>query len=349
LEQVLFIAVGALGFLFAFVNGFHDGGNVIAASVLSRSLKARTALWFTCVAEFLGPLLVGTAVATTIGREIIDPSCLVPDKGLAPTLFLLSGVVSALTWSLLMWWVGLAPVSSHSLIGGLVGGALAAFGLDSVHWSQLLVKVLLILLISPAVGMLLGLAVSGPPAGGRDGNKRTGPKGVHIASLIFLGASHGTNNAQKAMAVIAMMLMASGSTATFKIPGWVVLGCALALAAGVFVGGWKIAGIRSNRVFRIEPFHALTSQVATGAVVLGASLLGGPVSANQIIKSTILGAGAGDHLKRMHRILVKDIAMAWLISAPASALLAAVIFWCISGALGEGMGRFGELMKVFGQ
>jgi len=349
LEQILCIAVGALAFLFAFINGFHDGGNVIAPSVLSRSLTTRTALCLTCVAAFIGPLLFGTAVATTIGREIIDPSCLLPGRGLAPTLFLLSALVSALTWSLLTWWVGFAPGSSHTLIGALVGGALAAFGLDSVHWSPLFFKVLVILLISPAIGMLLGLAVSGRLVRGRDEKEKVGSKRMQVASLVLLAASHGTNNAQKAMAVITMILLASGSMAVFSVPGWAIVGCAAALAAGVLVGGWRVAKIRGNKAFRIEPVHALTSQVGTGAVVLAATLLGGPVSTGEIVKSTILGVGAGDRPKRMQRVVAKDIAIAWLVSAPASAFLAAVIYWCVSGALGEGMGRFGELMKVFGQ
>jgi PiT family inorganic phosphate transporter len=349
LEHILYIGAWALAFLFAFVNGFHDGGDLIAASVLSRSLTARAALCLTGVAAFIGPLLFGTAVATTIGKEIVDTSCLLPAGGMAPTLFLVSALVSALAWSLLTWWVGIAPGSFHALIGGLVGGALAAFGLEGIHWSPLFFKVLLILFISPVLGMLLGLAFSRVLTRGGEGRRKPGPKKIQVASLFLLAASHGTNNAQKAMALIAMMLLASGSIAVFGVPSWAMLGCAVALAAGVLVGGWRVAKIRGNRVFRIEPVHSLTSQVATSAVVLAATFLGGPVSTGEIVKATILGVGAGDRLKRMHRLVAKDIAMAWLVSAPASAFLAAVIYWCLSGALGEGMGRFGEVMKVFGQ
>jgi PiT family inorganic phosphate transporter len=338
-----------LALVFAFVSGFHDGGNVIAPSVLSRSLRAGTALCLACVAGFIGPFLFGTAVATTIGKEIIHPLCLLPDRGLAPTLFLLSALVSALTWSLLTWWVGFAPGSSHALIGALVGGALAAFGLDGVHWSPLFFKVLAILFIAPAIGMLLGLAVSWRLVRRKGRNHKAGSKAMHVASLLLLAASHGTNNAQKAMAVIAMVLLASGSMTVFRIPGWAIAGCAAALAAGMLLGGWRAAKIRGNKAFGIEPVHALTSQAATAALVLTATLFGGPVSTGEIVKSTILGVGAGDRQKKMHRFVAKDIAIAWLVSAPASAFLAAVMYWCVSGALGEGMGRFGELMKVFGQ
>jgi PiT family inorganic phosphate transporter len=349
LEQILYMAVGLLGFLLAFVNGFHDGGNVIAASVLSRSLAAKSALCFACVAAFIGPLLFGTAVAKTIGREIIDVSYLLPGRGLAPALFLLSALVSALAWSLLTWWVGLAPGSSHALIGGLVGSALAAFGLNSLHWSPLFFKVLAILLISPAMGMLLGWAVSRGLVRRRDVKEKAGSKGRQVAGLLLLAGSHGTNNAQKAMAVISMLLLTSGSITVFKVPVWTIAGCAVALAAGMLVGGWRAAKMGEHKVFSIGPACALTSEVTTGAVVLTATLLGGPVSTGQIVKSTILGAGAGDHSKRMPRLVAKEMAMAWLVSVPASAFLAAVIYWCVSGALGEGMGRFGELMKVFGQ
>jgi PiT family inorganic phosphate transporter len=172
---------------------------------------------------------------------------------------------------------------------------------------------------------------------------------LQVLGLFVLAASHGTNNAQKTMAVITMMLLASGSMTAFEVPVWVLAGCAVALAAGVLVGGWRVARIRGNKVLRIEPVHALASQAATGAVVLTATFLGGPVSTEEIVKCTMVGFGAGDRPKRMPRLVSKDIAMAWLVSAPASAFLAAVVYWCVSGALGEGMGRFGEVMKVFGQ
>ena len=349
MEQILHMMVGALAFVFAFVNGFHDGGNVLAASVLSRSLAAKTALGFACVAAFIGPLLFGTAVARTIGREIIDVSCLVAVRGLAPALFLLSALVSALAWSLLTWWVGLAPGSSHALIGSLVGGALAAFGLEGLHWAPLFFKVLAILLVSPAMGMLLGWAVSRRLARGRASREKAGSKGRQVAGLLLLAGSHGTNNAQQAMALISMLLLASGSMTVFRVPVWVIVGCAVALAAGMLAGGWRSAKMGEHKVFSMGPVRAFTSQVTTGAVVLTATLLGGPVSTGQIVKSAILGAGAGDPPKRMPHLVAKEMAMAWLVSFPASAFLAAVIYWCVSGALGEGMGRFGELMKVFGQ
>jgi len=352
LEQALFILAVGLGFLFAFIAGFHDGGNVIAASVLSRALSPHMALGLACLAEFLGPLLLGTAVATTIGKEVINLAYLDPAGRTVATLFILSGLLSAISWNLLTWWVGMPASSSHALMGGLIGGGIAACGLGIVHWLSLLILVALPLLIAPAAGLFLAYFAMALSSfffkGGRSG-ANAAMKRMQFVSVLLLGAGHGTNSAQRTMAVITMVLLASGSLQEFEVPAWVILGCALSLVSGVSLGGWKIVKIRDNRVFKIQPIHSFFAEAAAGGVILGASLLGSPVSTMHTIKSAIVGVGAGSRGKRPGKMVLKDFIAAWIITTPACAFLAAAIYWTAAGALGQGMGIFESVKRTLGQ
>jgi len=225
LEQVLLILVIALALILAFINGFHDGFNVIANSVLSRSIVPAKALLFACTATFISPLLFGTAVATTIGNVIITPASFGPTSHIAAMLFIFSGLLGAIVWSLMTWWVGMAPSSSHALLGGLVGGGIAAFGFDIVNWSNLLLKAGLFLFMSPLVGIVLAflfMRIGASMSSSAPETKDDFFKKAQWFSLICLSAGHGTNNAQKAMGVIAMVLMISGSIQVFDVPSWTV-------------------------------------------------------------------------------------------------------------------------------
>lgn len=351
-EESLLIFAVALGFVFAFINGFQDGGNVIGASVLSRSLSPHMALILACVAEVLGALMLGTAVATTIGKEVMNLAYLDPERRMVTTLFLLSGLLSAITWNLMTWWVGMPTSSSHALIGGLLGGGIAACGLGIVNWFSLFIMIGLPLLVAPAAGLFFGYLTMALFVllfrGVRSRANRVFKRGQFI-SVLLLGASHGTNSAQKAMAVITMLLLGSGILKAFQVPLWVLVGCALSLVLGVFTGGWKIVRIRDNRIFKIEAVHSFAAQTAAGGVILAASLLGSPVGTMHIVKSSILGVGAGSRDKRPRKMVVKDFIAAWVITTPASAFLAAAIYWTASGTLGQGMGIFEGIMRMLGQ
>lgn len=159
MESMLTVSIVALGFIFAFINGFHDGGNVVATIVSSRSISPRKALFFACMAEFFGPLSLGTAVAVTVGKDIIDLTCFAPSTGLMASTVLMSALVSAIIWDLVTWWVGMPSSSSHALVGGLVGGGIAAFGPDIVKWSALFYKVILVLFVSPIIGISAGSVI----------------------------------------------------------------------------------------------------------------------------------------------------------------------------------------------
>jgi PiT family inorganic phosphate transporter len=301
------------------------------------------------VAEFAGALLLGTAVAKAIGKGLLDPLSLQPAAGLPLILF--SALLGTITWNVLSGWVGMPPSSSHSLLGGLLGGALAAEGLDMVHGSTL-VRLLLVLAAAPLVGVLGGRGAAAcfslllPKR--RDMLNRFCGR-AQWPGLFLLGASHGSNNAQKAMGLILPALPVSGSMASFDAPLWVLAGCGAAMALGVYVGGWDIVKILGNRVFRIEPAHSFISQSVSGGILLAASLMGCPVGGVEVIKSTVMGVGAARRGANVHRLVLRDILVAWAFSLPATGLLSAVIYWTVSGALGKGMGSFDRIMRFLGQ
>ena len=347
MEEILVTSGIVLAFFFAFVSGVHDGGNLVAASVLSRSIAPQRALLLATAAVFVGPLLYGSAVAVTLSDVFLERTILQPSNRVPMCLFLVSGVASATLWNIMTWWVGRPSGSSYTLVGGLLGGAVAAFGFEAIHGWSLLYKVILFLLVSPVVGAMVarfGMAFASP--------LDREPGGLWVRrqglSLLFEGMGHGANNAQKSTAVILMLLLSSGSSSEWQIPLWAVLGCSASLAAGVPVGGWKIARILSGRNFKIQPVHSFMSQVGSGVVLAGANLLGGVVSPNQLVKASVLGTGAGGKKETPWRILGKSMIMAWVVHLPACALIAAATHWCASRALGLSMGSLETIMGGFG-
>jgi len=363
LEPFLVTSGIVLAFFFAFVSGVHDGGNLIASSVLSRSIAPGRALLLATAAVFAGPLFSGSAVAVTLSDVLLKRTILQSSNPVPWCLFLVSGVASATLWNLMTWWVGKPSGSSYTLLGGLLGGAVAAFGFEMIQSWTLLCKVILFLLLGPVLGALLArIAVSmaqlfensGNPSplmgevkggGGDTGNPRIWPQAM---SLVFEGTGHGANNAQKSAAVIFMLLWSSGSSGDGEIPLWAILGCSASLAAGVPVGGWKIARILSGKTYKVAPVHSFAAQLASGIVLAGANLLGGFLSPNQLVKASVLGTGAGGRKGTPWWIFGKNMIMAWFVHFPACALIAATTYWCASRALGLSMGSLETIMGGLG-
>jgi PiT family inorganic phosphate transporter len=315
---ILFIAIALL---FDFLNGFHDSANVVATVIASRAMSPRVALTISAITNFMGPFLFGVAVATTIGTEVVSEEAVTVPTALAALL-------AAIVWNLITWWLAIPSSSSHALIGGFVGAALTGFGISAIQIDGL-IKVLLALLISPILGALLGWIIMAVILFlGQGFSPRINEvfrKGQWITT-ITLGLSHGSNDAQKTMGIITFGLIAFGVLPVFIVPTWVIGASATAIALGTALGGWRLIKTMGAGFYRIRAAHAFSSQVASSAVILSAALLGGPVSTTQVISSSIVGAGAAERLNMVRWGLAGQIAMAWLITIPATALLGGIFF-----------------------
>lgn len=313
LPVVLALALG-----FNFLNGLHDSSSLVATVISSRSLQPRTALVLAALAEFAGPFLFGLAVATTVGSGLLRPDLL--------TLTVLAAALaSAVLWNLLTWYVGMPSSSSHALLGGLMGSAVLAGGAQAIQ-VQGLIRILIALFLSPPLGLLAGFlvmrlilwVVRGATPKVSDTFRR-----LQVPTLIGLGLSHGTNDAQKTMGVIGLALLLADRQGGFEIPLWVVAVSAAAIAFGTSLGGWRLIRTLGGRIYRIRPIHAFASQTSGAGVILVAALLGGPVSTTQVISSAILGVGAADRWGKVRWSILRQMAIAWLLTIPATAILSA--------------------------
>ncbi len=321
---LLAILIG-LALIFDFLNGFHDSANVVATMISSRAMTARAALTLAALANFAGPFLFGVAVAKTIGNEV------------APANFLTIAVViaallSASLWNIITWYFGIPSSSSHALIGGILGAVAVGSGWDVIRLEGL-EKVAIALFVSPLIGFLAGIIIMRLTmwtARGATPKANTFFKQIQIPTATILALSHGTNDAQKTMGIITMGLVALGFQQNFAVPWWVILISAGAIGAGTAMGGWRIIHTLGGKFYRIRPIHSFTSQLTSGAVILAASLLGGPVSTTQVVSSSILGVGAAERRSKVRWGVMSDIILAWVLTVPVTALMAALLYFPIS-------------------
>ncbi len=327
--DIFVCTVVGLVFIFTFINGFHDGCNVVATIIASRSMSPEMALLWASISEFLGAVFLGTAVATTIGKGIIAPQAFTPHSPV-PILLIFSGIICAIVWDLITWLLGLPSSSSHALVGGLAGGGIGAFGLEVINWNVLFYKVILIMFLTPIIGMLAGYILtrlSFTLLADCHPRINNWIKRIQFFSMCFLGASHGTNDAQKSMGLIALILTGYGLLNHFFIPWWVVIGCALAISLGVSSGGWRLIRTVGFRIFKLEPIHSLNAQLAAGSVIYISGLFGSPVSTSQIMSSSVMGVGAAHKFKEVRWIVAKDILLAWLITIPVVSIGSTLLYW----------------------
>jgi PiT family inorganic phosphate transporter len=319
--EPLLIALIAFGLVFDFLNGFHDSSNIVATVISSRALSPRKALYMAATAEFAAPFIFGVAVATTVGKEVISPDAIT-------LLVVLAGVLAAIVWNVLTWWLGIPSSSSHALIGGLLGAAILANGPAIVHLNGL-AKVLLALFISPPIGLLAGYLIMRLSLFlTRNATPRASTvfKRLQILTAISLALSHGTNDAQKTMGIITMGLVASGYQQTFAVPMWVIAISAAAIALGIAMGGWRLIRTLGGRIYKIRPIHGFTAQAASAGVILSAALLGGPVSTTQVVSSAIMGAGAAERISKVRWQVGREMLTTWVLTIPATAILAAILY-----------------------
>jgi len=338
-EQLLYPAIGVT-LCYAFVNGFHDGGNVIATIICSRSMRPVTALALAAVVEFIGPLVLGTAVARTMAGSILNPELL---ERLSPTsvyLLAIGGVGAAIIWKLPTWYLGIPASGSHALISGLVGAGYLAMGTEGIDVGKVLKGVVAPMVLSPVIGLILGFLVFAAIRSLFERAARGVGRlfaSVQKPTMLFLAASHGSNDAQKSMGVIAMILAAGTGEmhGNLFIPEWAVVGCAAALAVGLAAGGWRMVKSVGSGICRLEPVHSFASQFAAASIVMAASLMGGPVSTSQVVASSVMGVGAARRVSSVRWSAAGNFAYAWLLTVPVSAALGASLFWCLTHIVGR--------------
>jgi inorganic phosphate transporter, PiT family len=323
MEDVLLVAVILVALGFDFTNGFHDTANAIATSVSTRALSPRQAVLLAAIANLAGAF-VTTAVAKTVGQGIID-------TGLVTQQTLLAALIGAIAWNLLTWYLGLPSSSSHALFGGLIGAALVQSGLDGVQWDGVWEKIVIPGVLSPVFGFLgafvLLVAIywlfqwMSPSVANR--TFRIG----QLGSGTFFAFTHGANDAQKTMGVIALALYTNGNIDHFYIPDWVKVAAGLAIAAGTYVGGWRIIRTLGQRVFNMDPPSGFAAQASAGATLYVATHYGFPVSTTQCISGAVIGAGATRRLSAVRWGVAGNIVVAWVLTIPAAAAVAAALYW----------------------
>ena len=319
----------ALAIGFAVTNGLHDASNAIATLVATRAARPGQAIVLASIFNMIGPFLVGAAVADTIGGIVtVSASATIEVIG--------CGLAAAVTWNMVTWYLGLPSSSGHALVGGLVGAALVEGGLDAVNWGGIesgrpvgVFGTLIALAISPVLGGLAALLVIRTlrRIGRRltrawDGSVTAGQWGMSSA----LAFSHGANDAQKAVGVVAALLLGAGKTDSLSAPTWATFACAVALTAGTALGGWRIIRTVGRRIYRLAPIEGLASQTSSASVILGASMLGAPTSTTQVVASSVVGIGGGR--RRLHHVnwsIVRQMGLAWLITMPVTGCLAGVM------------------------
>lgn len=318
---------------FAVTNGLHDASNAIATLVGTRAATPLRAMLLAAVFNLLGPLLLGAAVADTMGGIVTTP----PATAIA---VIGAGLAAAVTWNLLTWRLGLPSSSGHALVGGLVGAGVVAGGVDAIQWGGLdgwrpvgVFGTLIALAVAPPLGALAAaVAIRGVRRLARRATRRFAApvragEWVMSAALAF---SHGANDAQKSVGVVAALLLADGRIDSLAAPTWSKLACAVALTLGTALGGWRIIRTVGRRIYRIHQVEGLVSQGASTAVIFGASLAGAPISTTQVVASSVVGIGTGRH--RWHHVnwaLVREMLLAWVVTMPVTAALAAiaVLIW----------------------
>ncbi|MBN1955759.1 MAG: inorganic phosphate transporter [Anaerolineae bacterium] len=318
---VVFVAIALL---FDFLNGFHDSANTVATMISSRAMRPRAALALSALAHLTGPFLFGVAVATVIGHEVVaEYAATVP--------VVLAALLAASGWNVLTWLLGIPSSSSHALVGGLIGAAVLSQGWQAILLPGLL-KVLLTLFISPLAGLLSGYLLMKVVlflARGATPRINVFFKRVQFFTATALALSHGTNDAQKTMGIVTMGLVAGGALSRFTVPVWVIATSAGAMALGTALGGWRIIRTMGTKFYKIRPAHSFVSQVASAAVILGAATAGGPVSTTHIVSTTILGAGSAERINKVRWGVAGHIAVAWLLTIPAAALLSGLFYLAI--------------------
>jgi PiT family inorganic phosphate transporter len=319
---LVLLAVLALALIFDYVNGFHDTANAIATSVSTRALKPQYAIALSAAANFIGAL-AGTEVAKTVGSGLISHQA-------ESQTVVAAALVGGISWNLITWRFGIPSSSSHALIGGLLGGAVAAAGVGSWNLGGIVGKVLIPLVTSPVAGFAFSLLLMvvifnlfrwAHPRVMNDTFRR-----LQVLSAGFMAFSHGSNDAQKTMGVMTLALVAAGVIPEFRVPLPVILAAATAMSLGTAAGGWRIIRTMGSRVVKLDPVHGFAAETTAASVLLATAHFGMPVSTTHVISGAIMGAGSSDRFNAVRWVVARNIGIAWVLTNPASGAVAAAAY-----------------------
>jgi inorganic phosphate transporter, PiT family len=318
----ILVVIGALAF--DFINGFHDTANSIATSVSTKALRPRQAILLAAVMNFVGAMTF-TGVAKSISKDIVDPFSL--ENG---SVVILAALLAAIFWNLLTWYYGIPSSSSHAIIGSIAGAAIAAEGFSGLNYNGFL-KILQALLLSPILAFGVGFIIySIFKVVFKNFNLTKTNRNfryLQVATAALQSFSHGTNDAQKAMGIITMALIANGYLGSNgDVPFWVQLSCAIAMGLGTSVGGWKIIKTVGGKIMKIRPINGVAADLTGAAVIFGASFLHVPVSTTHVISSGILGVGSAHRIKGVKWNTAQRMLITWVITLPITALIAGISY-----------------------
>ena len=324
---VLLALIVLVALVFDFTNGAHDCANAIATVVSTKVVTPRFAVGAAALLN-LGGALLGTEVAKTLGSGIVLPHVVEGSH-----VLVLAALVGAISWNCITWYFGIPSSSSHALIGGLIGAAVADAGFGALNGEGIVDKVFIPLVASPLAGFLVGFLImwivfwtcSRVPRRKVNGAFRR----LQLVSAGFMAVSHGLNDAQKTMGVITLALLIFGEIDVVEVPLWVKLSCAGAMALGTAVGGWKIVKTMGHRIFKLEPVHGFAAETSAALVITGASMLGAPVSTTHTISACIFGVGSTKRLSAVRWNVAGSMVTAWLLTLPASGAIGFVSYWLL--------------------
>lgn len=351
-ELIILVIVVLTALAFDFTNGFHDTGNAMATSIATGALKPKTAVALSASLNLVGAFL-SVEVARSVGSGIVNLDRIdVTSDGSALMLIVFTGLVGGILWNVLTWLLGLPSSSSHALFGGLIGSALVAIGFDGVQWMGVLSKIIVPAVLSPviaaivsATGTWLVYRIAAPVA---DERKHSGFRKGQVATASLMSLAHGTNDAQKTMGVIFLALVASGSlNSDDAIPLWVKAACALAIALGTYLGGWRIIRTLGKGIVEVDTPQGVAADGASAAIILTSSHFGMALSTTHVASGSILGSGLGRKGAEVRWSVAGRMVVAWLITLPAAAIVGALT-WLIGHGLNALTGtQFIGEMTVF--
>lgn len=322
--SLLLVVIVITALIFDFTNGAHDCANAIASVVSTKVLTPRAAVTMAAILNLVGALM-GTEVAKTLGGGIVRPDIVTGSH-----VLVLAALVGAIGWNSFTWYFGIPSSSSHALIGGLMGAAIAYSGVSSLNGMSIVYKVIIPLVLAPLAGFAMGFCLMklisliffhvNRPLATRIFRKS------QIVSASIMAFSHGLNDAQKTMGIITLALLIFGHIDEVVVPLWVKIACALAMAAGTGVGGWKIVKTMGQKIFKLEPVHGVAAETSSGLVISFASMLGAPVSTTHTITACIFGVGSTKRLSAVRWGVAGNLLIAWVLTIPAAAIVGGLSF-----------------------